>query len=162
MIQDVFSKVVVAIPILDKSEAKSKLKLWMIQFLNVTNNSIKILCSDNGAKFKNNNIEQFLLDKSIIHEFAMPYEHHQNGAIERTNRTISEMARAMLTASNLPFYLWPWAFQHAVWIYNRTLHTDSDKTPFELLGKQRPSLDMLRIFGATSFIHDHTFNNVSL
>ncbi|MBW0489839.1 hypothetical protein O181_029554 [Austropuccinia psidii MF-1] len=110
MIQDVFSKVVVAIPILDKSEAKSSFKLWMVQFMNVTNNSIKILQSDNGEEFKNNIIEQFLLNKGIIHEFAMPYEHHQNGTIEGTNRTVSEMARTMLTASNLPFYLWPWAF----------------------------------------------------
>ncbi|MBW0489545.1 hypothetical protein O181_029260 [Austropuccinia psidii MF-1] len=87
----------------------------------------------------------------------MPYEHHQNGRIERTNRTVSEMARTMLIASNLPSYLWPWAFRHAAWIYNRTLHADSEKTPFELLGNRRPSLEMLRIFGATSFIHDHNF-----
>ncbi|MBW0490169.1 hypothetical protein O181_029884 [Austropuccinia psidii MF-1] len=157
MIQDVFSRVVVAIPILDKSEAKSKLMHWMIQFSNVTKNSIKILRSDNGAEFKNNVIDQFLLSKGVIHELAMPYEHHQNGQVERTNRTISEMARTMLHASNLPFYLWPWAFRHAAWIYNRTLHADSKKTPFELLGNRRPSLEMLRVFGAVSFIHDHNF-----
>ncbi|MBW0489543.1 hypothetical protein O181_029258 [Austropuccinia psidii MF-1] len=157
MIQDVFSRVVVAIPLLDKSEAKLKLQNWMIQFMNVTKNSIKILQSDNGAEFKNHTIDQFLLSKGIVHEFAMPYEHHQNGRIERTNRTVSEMARTMLIASNLPSYLWPWAFRHAAWIYNRTLHADSEKTPFESLGNRRPSLEMLRIFGATSFIHDHTF-----
>ncbi|MBW0543150.1 hypothetical protein O181_082865 [Austropuccinia psidii MF-1] len=87
----------------------------------------------------------------------MPYEHHQNGRIERTNRTISEMARTMLHASNLPVYLWPWAFWHAAWIFNCTLHTDSTKTPFELLGKRKPSLQMWQVFGANSFIHDHNF-----
>ncbi|MBW0555671.1 hypothetical protein O181_095386 [Austropuccinia psidii MF-1] len=157
MIQDVFSRVVVAIPILDKSEAKLKLQNWMIQFMNLTNNSIKILQSDNGAKFKNNVIDQFLISKGIIHELTMPYEHHQNGRIEQTNRTVSEMARTMLIASNLPSYLWPWAFRHAAWIYNCTLHTDNIKTPFELLGNWKPSLEMLRVFGATSFIHDDTF-----
>ncbi|MBW0538650.1 hypothetical protein O181_078365 [Austropuccinia psidii MF-1] len=110
MIQDVFSKVVVAIPISDKSDTKLKLQNWMTQFMNVTNNTIRVLLSDNGTEFKNNLLEQFLVSKGIVHKFSMPYEHHQNGRIERTNRTISEMARTMLHASNLPVYLWPWAF----------------------------------------------------
>ncbi|MBW0462673.1 hypothetical protein O181_002388 [Austropuccinia psidii MF-1] len=110
MIQDVFSKVVVTIPILDKSDAKLKLQNWMTQFMNVTDSTIRILQSDNGTEFKNNLLEQFLVRKGIMHEFSMPYEHHQNGRIERTNRTVSEMARTMLHASNLPTYLWPWAF----------------------------------------------------
>ncbi|MBW0544492.1 hypothetical protein O181_084207 [Austropuccinia psidii MF-1] len=157
MIQDVFFKVVVAIPISDKSDAKLKLQNWMTQFMNVTDDTIKILRNDNGTEFKNNLLEQFLVSKGIIHEFSMPYEHHQNGRIERTNRTILEMARPMLHASNLPTYLWPWEFPHAAWIFNCTLHTNNTRTPFELLGKRKPSLQMLRVFGATSFIHDHNF-----
>ncbi|MBW0538660.1 hypothetical protein O181_078375 [Austropuccinia psidii MF-1] len=157
MIQDAFSRVVVEIPILDKSEAKSKLQNWMVQFMNVTNNTIKILRSDNGAEFKNNTLEQFLIRKGIVHEFAMPFEHHQNGKIERTNRTILEIARTILTASKLTITLWPWAFRHAAWIFNWTLHTDDHKTPFELLGNKKPSLEMLQVFGETSFIHDHNF-----
>ncbi|MBW0484571.1 hypothetical protein O181_024286 [Austropuccinia psidii MF-1] len=85
MIQDVFLKVVVAIPIADKSEAKFKLQHWMNQFINVTNNKIKILRSHNRTEFKDNTLEQFLGSKGIIHEFAMPYEHHQNGQIKQTN-----------------------------------------------------------------------------
>ncbi|MBW0543151.1 hypothetical protein O181_082866 [Austropuccinia psidii MF-1] len=61
MIKDVFSKVVVAIPISDKSDAKLKLQNWMTQFMNVTNNTIRVLRSDNGTEFKNNLLEQFLV-----------------------------------------------------------------------------------------------------
>ncbi|MBW0493093.1 hypothetical protein O181_032808 [Austropuccinia psidii MF-1] len=155
MIQDVFSRVVVSIPILDKSEAKSKLQHWITQFINVTDNTVKVIRTDNGSEFKNNTFGEFLKTKGIVHEFAMPYKHHQNGRIERTNRTISEMARTMLIASNLPTFLWPWAFRHATWIYNRSLHCDKEKTPFEILGKRKPSLELLRVFGAKSFIHNH-------
>ncbi|MBW0468082.1 hypothetical protein O181_007797 [Austropuccinia psidii MF-1] len=63
----------------------------------------------------------------------------------------------MLTASNLPITLWPWEFQHAMRIFNQNLHTDDDKTPFELLGNKKPFLKMLQVFGATSFIHNHNF-----
>ncbi|MBW0538413.1 hypothetical protein O181_078128 [Austropuccinia psidii MF-1] len=157
MIQEVFSKVVVAIPIADKSEANFKLQHWMNQFINITNNKIKILQSNNGTEFKNHTLEQFLVSKGIIHEFSMPYEHHQNGRIKRTNRTISKMARTMLNASKLPPFLWPWAYRHAVWIFNQSLHTNDDKTPFELLGGKKLSLDLLQVFGATSFVYNHNF-----
>ncbi|MBW0538221.1 hypothetical protein O181_077936, partial [Austropuccinia psidii MF-1] len=156
MIQDAFSRVVVAIPLMDKSEAKTKLQHWIVQFTNVTENQIKVVRTDNGSEFKNNILDDFLRNRGIIHEFAMPYEHHQNGRIERTNRTISEIARMMLISSNLPSMLWPWAFWHAAWIFNRSLHCDEEKTPFEILGNKKPSLDLLRVFGAKSFIHNHT------
>ncbi|MBW0476444.1 hypothetical protein O181_016159 [Austropuccinia psidii MF-1] len=118
MIQDVFSRVVVSIPILDRSEAKFKLQHWITQFINVTSNTAKVVWTDNGSEFKNNTFDEFPKTKGILHEFAMPYEHHQNGRIKRTNCTISEMARKMLIASNLPTFLWPWAFIHATCIYN--------------------------------------------
>ncbi|MBW0526412.1 hypothetical protein O181_066127 [Austropuccinia psidii MF-1] len=82
MIQDAFSRVVVAIPLMDKSEAKTKLQNWIIQFTNVTDNKIKVVRTDNRSKLKNNNLGEFLKNRGIIHEFAMPYKHHQNGNIE--------------------------------------------------------------------------------
>ncbi|MBW0544541.1 hypothetical protein O181_084256 [Austropuccinia psidii MF-1] len=157
MIQDAFSWVVVAIPLVDKSEAKTYLINWIRQFLNVTAYKIITLRTDNGTEFKNHFLNDFLVRNGIIHEYSMPYEHHQNGQIERTNRTISEMARTCLLAANLPAFLWPWAFRHSVWIFNRYLHADDKVTPFEILGKKCPSLDLLRVFGAKSFIYEHNF-----
>ncbi|MBW0536352.1 hypothetical protein O181_076067, partial [Austropuccinia psidii MF-1] len=157
MIQDAFSRIVVAIPLTDKSEAKTYLINWIRQFLNVTNYKIKTIRTDNGTEFKNHFLNDFLTKNGIIHEYSMPYEHHQNGRIEQTNRTISEMARTCLLAANLPTFLWPWAFQHSVWIFNRYLHAEDKTTPFEILGKKRPSLELLRVFGAKSFIYDHNF-----
>ncbi|MBW0497894.1 hypothetical protein O181_037609 [Austropuccinia psidii MF-1] len=157
MIQDVFSTVVVAIPIVDKSEAKFKLQNWMNQFNNVTNNKIKILWHDNGTEFRNHTLEKFLGSKGIIHKFAIPYECHQNGRIKQMNQTISEMAQTMLNALKLPPFLWPWAYQHAVRIFNQSLHTNDGKTLFKLLGGKKPSLKLLQVFGATSFAYSHNF-----
>ncbi|MBW0542700.1 hypothetical protein O181_082415, partial [Austropuccinia psidii MF-1] len=157
MIQDAFSRVVVAIPLSDKAEAKSYLINWIKQFLNITNYKIKTIRTDNGTEFKNSIFNTFLIQNGIRHEYSMPYEHHQNGQIERTNRTISEMARTSLIAAKMPSFLWPWAFRHSVWIFNRSLHADNDKTPFEILGKKQPNLSLLRVFGAKSFIYNHNF-----
>ncbi|MBW0535198.1 hypothetical protein O181_074913 [Austropuccinia psidii MF-1] len=157
MIQDAFSGVVVAIPLADKSEAKTYLINWITQFLNVTTYKIKRLQTDNGTEFKNNILNTALTDRGIMHEYSVPYEHHQNGLIERTNRTISEMSRTALISAKLPSFLWPWAFRHSVWIFNRYLHANKDNTPFELLGGKKPDLQLPQVFGAKSFLHDHNF-----
>ncbi|MBW0527366.1 hypothetical protein O181_067081 [Austropuccinia psidii MF-1] len=157
MIQDAFLRVVVAIPLSDKSESKTSLINWMKQFTNVTPYKIKTIRMYNGTKFKNSVLHEFLTQHGIIHEYSMLYEHHQNGRIKQRNRTISEMAHTSLIAAKLPSFLWPWAFRHSVWIFNRFLHADSDKTPFEVLGKRCPSLELLRVFSAKSYLYNHKF-----
>jgi transposase InsO family protein len=57
---------------------------------------IKKVRSDNGTKFKNSQIEGFLEEEGIKHEFSSPYTPQQNGVVERKNRTLLDMARTML------------------------------------------------------------------
>ena len=57
---------------------------------------IKRVRSDNGTEFKNTNIEEFLDEEGIKHEFLVPYTLQQNGVVERKNQTLIEAARAML------------------------------------------------------------------
>jgi transposase InsO family protein len=54
---------------------------------------IKKITSDNGTKFKNSQIEGFLEEEAIKHEFSSPYTPQQNGVVERKNRTLLYMAR---------------------------------------------------------------------
>jgi transposase InsO family protein len=44
--------------------------------------------SDNGTKFKNSQIEGFLEEEGIKHEFSSPSTPQQNGVVERKNRTL--------------------------------------------------------------------------
>ena len=37
--------------------------------------------SDNGTEFKNNNIEEFLYEEGIKHEFSVPYTPQQNSVV---------------------------------------------------------------------------------
>jgi transposase InsO family protein len=47
-------------------------------------------------KFKNTQIEDFLDEKGINHEFLTPYTPQQNGVVERKNHTLIEMTSIML------------------------------------------------------------------
>jgi len=49
------------------------------------------ICSDHGREFENAKFE----------EFASPITPKQNGAVERKNRVIQEMARVMINSKNL-------------------------------------------------------------
>ncbi|MBW0494790.1 hypothetical protein O181_034505 [Austropuccinia psidii MF-1] len=118
IIQDSFSRLTAFIPLHDKTEARTHVKTWMVQFMNTMKISIKGLRMDNGTEFRNNAMDKFLKEKGIVHEYSMPYEYHQNRKIELMNRTISEIARTSLIAARLPATIWPWAFKHAMWIFN--------------------------------------------
>jgi transposase InsO family protein len=63
---------------------------------NKFNAKIKKIRSDNGTEFKNTQVEDFLDEEGIKHEFSAPYTPQHNGVIERKNHTLIEMARTML------------------------------------------------------------------
>ena len=59
------------------------------------------------------------MDEGIIIETSAPYSPSQNGVAERFNRTLLELARAMLISKNLPTFLWDEAVAHAAYLRNR-------------------------------------------
>ncbi|KAG9443041.1 hypothetical protein H6P81_018895 [Aristolochia fimbriata] len=67
-------------------------------------------------EFENNQFAQFCEKKGISHEFSAPKTPQQNGVVERKNRTLQEMARAMINSKNLPHKLWAEAVNTACYI----------------------------------------------
>ncbi|KAI0991749.1 hypothetical protein K3495_g16438, partial [Podosphaera aphanis] len=69
------------------------------------------------------------------------------------NRTLMDLARAMLIERRLPEFLWGEAVLHASWIRNRsptaTLH---GKTPIEVLTKTHPNLSIAQEFGKDVYV----------
>jgi transposase InsO family protein len=57
---------------------------------------VKRIRSDNSTEFKNTQVEDYLDEEGIKHEFSAPYTPQQNGVAEIKNRTLIEMARTML------------------------------------------------------------------
>jgi transposase InsO family protein len=80
----------------EKSQTQETLKGFLRRAQNEFGLRIKKIRSDNGTEFKNSQIEGFLEDEGIKHEFSSPYTPQQNGVVERKNRTLLDMARTML------------------------------------------------------------------
>jgi transposase InsO family protein len=55
-----------------------------------------------GTEFKNSQIEGFLKDEGIKHEFSSLYTPQENSVVERKNRTLLDMARTMLDEYKTP------------------------------------------------------------
>ena len=53
--------------------------------------------------------------RGIEHTFSVAHELVHNGAIERTIKTVTQMARRSLAAAALPARLWPFAIRHCAY-----------------------------------------------
>ncbi|RVW26560.1 Copia protein [Vitis vinifera] len=71
----------------------------------------------------------------IEHQLTTPYTPHQNGVVEKKNRTLVEMTRFLLHDKGLPKKFWAEAAHTSVFLLNR-LPTKAlqQKTPFEAWG----------------------------
>ncbi|KAI7940827.1 hypothetical protein MJO28_013112 [Puccinia striiformis f. sp. tritici] len=154
VVQDVYSRLTSVIGLKLKSDAAPMLTTWILKFQRQIGKTIRTLRTDNGGEFISKAFDSFLKGGGIEHEYTVPYEHHQNGQVERTNRTLSEMTRLFLIHSKLPVTLWMHAMRHAAWIFNRVVHADDHISPFEVVMRIRPSFAMLRVFGCRAYAHD--------
>ena len=108
---------------------------------------------DNGTEFKNSQIEGFLEEEGIKHEFSSPYTPQQNGVVERKNRTLLDMARTMLDEYKTSDQFWAEAVNTACYAINRLyLHRILKKTSYELLTGKRPNVSYFRVFGSKFFV----------
>jgi transposase InsO family protein len=80
----------------DKSETQEVLKKLLRRAQNEFDAKVKKIRSDNDTEFKNTQVEDFLDEEGMKHEFSAPYTPRQNGVATRKNCTLIEMARIML------------------------------------------------------------------
>jgi transposase InsO family protein len=105
------------------------------------------------TEFKNSQIEGFLEEEGIKHEFSSPYIPQQNGIVERKNITLLDMARIMLDEYKTPDRFWAEAINTACYSINRLyLHRILKKTSYELLTFKKPNVSYFRVFGSKCFI----------
>nr|GEW97078.1 hypothetical protein [Tanacetum cinerariifolium] len=131
-----------------KDETSPIVKTFITGLENQLSLKVKVIRSDNGTEFKNNDLNQFCEIKGIKREFSVPRTPQQNGIVERKNKTLIEAARTMLADSLLPILFWAEAVNIACYVQNRVLVTKPhNKTLYELLHGRTPSISFLRPFG---------------
>jgi hypothetical protein len=137
----------------DKSQTQETLKGFLRRAQNEFGLRIKKIRSDNGTEFKNSQIEGFLEEEGIKHEFSSPYTPQQNGVVERKNRTLLDMARTMLDEYKTLDRFWAEAINTGCYSINRLyLHRILKKTSYELLTGKKPNVSYFIVFGSKCFI----------
>jgi len=79
-----------------------------------TGKRIKAVRTDNGKKYVNQAMKEFMKTNGIRHQTTVAYTPEQNGMAERCNRTIMERARTMIKAANLDYRYWAEAVNTSV------------------------------------------------
>jgi transposase InsO family protein len=135
----------------EKSQLMAKLKEFYAWCFAQRGVKIKRLRSDNGTEFNNGPLRQWMADVGIQWEPTVTYSPEQNGLAERSQRTLTEKARAMIADSGLDKTLWPELIMTANYLRNRSPTKRLGMTPYEAYEGTKPSLQHLRIIGSTVY-----------
>ena len=94
--------------------------------------------SDHGKEFENSQREFFCTRSGISQELSAPITPQQNGVVERKNKVIQEMARAMLHNKDVARNIQGEAVNTACHTVNRVyFRPGTKKTPYELWKGQK-------------------------
>jgi transposase InsO family protein len=149
VIVDDFSRFTWVFFLQDKIESQGTLKRFLRRAHNEFELKVKKIRSDNGSEFKNLQVEEFLEEEAIKHEFSVPYTPQKNGVVERKNRRLIDMARTMLGEYKISERFWSEAVNTACHAINRLyLHRLLKKTSYELLTGNKLNISYFRVFGS--------------
>jgi transposase InsO family protein len=101
-----------------KSETQNTLKIFLRRDQNEFELRIKKIRADNRTELKNAQIEGFLEEEGIKHEFSSPYTPQQNNAVERKNMILMDMTRTMLEEYKILDRFWAKAINTACYTIN--------------------------------------------
>ena len=148
---DDFSRICQVHFLKNKSEVLDKFKQFEAAVSLECDYSIKRLRTDNGGEYTSRDFGNYLKLKGIKHEFTTPYTPQQNGVAERMNRTLQDIALALMSHSGLPKVFWAESVANACYIRNRMPTSSTKMTPYERWYGQKPKLSHMRVFGCVAF-----------
>ena len=106
--------------------------MWILVIFLVTNLSfstsdasgikIKILRSDNGGEYVNNDFLHICSQSGIQVQHSIPYTPQQNRVAKRKNQSLKEMTTCMLESKKLAENLWAESMHATKYIHNRFPH----------------------------------------
>ncbi|KAG7552201.1 GAG-pre-integrase domain [Arabidopsis thaliana x Arabidopsis arenosa] len=137
----------------EKSETANSFRILALQLKNEKKMGIKQIRSDRGGEFLSEAFNSFCESQGIVHQYSAPRTPQSNGVVERKNRTLQEMARAMIHGNGVPEKFWAEAISTACYVINRVyVRIGANKTPYEIWKGKKPNLSYFRVFGCVCYI----------
>jgi hypothetical protein len=120
-----------------------------------TGKKLKILRSDGGGEYINDEMHQFLAKHGIRHETTTAETPQQNGVAERYNRTLLETIRAIKLSAGIPDTLWAELAATSAYLRNRlsTRVNCNNISPYEAWYDRQPDISNLRVIWADAYAH---------
>ncbi|MBW0520871.1 hypothetical protein O181_060586 [Austropuccinia psidii MF-1] len=114
----------------------------------------KALRTDNTREFTSKSFANSIAVLGITFCPSLPYSPQENGKAERLNRTLADMARAMVVQSQMTSQFWQFAYASASYIHNQIPNSRCPKTsPHQELFGHAPSIATLYAHGADAVVH---------
>ncbi|PKU80502.1 Retrovirus-related Pol polyprotein from transposon TNT 1-94 [Dendrobium catenatum] len=149
---DDYSRFVWLFPLMLKSDVFNTFKQFVTFIERQTNRKLKVLRTDGGGEFVNQNFQSFIKAAGILHQTSCPYTPEQNGIAERKHRHIITTTRTLLHTAGLPTSYWLEAAYTATYLINRMPSaTTKYITPIQRMFNVKPSYEHLRIFGCACY-----------
>ena len=112
--------------------------------LKTHNKNPSVIRVDCGSEFLNQSLNSWCGEQGLDIQMTAPYSPSQNGIAERMNRTLVELAHAMIKGQDLPEFLWEYAIAHAAYLRNRSSTTFlKDMTPYQIWNETRLNVQWL-------------------
>ena len=146
-----------------KNEVLSVFKHFKSMVETQFNSKLKILRTDNGSEYINNDFKSFCSISGILHQSSYPHTPEQNGVLERKHRHIVETGLTLLYQSHLPLNYWSYAFSATTYLINRMPSLVLGfHSPWEKVYSKPPSLHALKAFGCACYPYLRPFNQNKL
>ena len=104
-----------------------------------------------GELAKSSEFVEFWFNLGVVVNDTGGHASFLNGKVERPNQTIMAGVRALLITKNAPLTNWCEALSYYNQIYDMTLHRAIDDTPYHAWFGVLPSIENLRVWGATVY-----------
>ncbi|MBW0494724.1 hypothetical protein O181_034439 [Austropuccinia psidii MF-1] len=109
----------------------------------------KALQTDNTREFVLANFTTTLSKMGVGFYPLLPYSPQENSEAEKLNHTLGDMARAMMTQSDMLMRFWQYAYASACYIHNWL----PNSSPHQVLYGQPPSISTLYSFRSKAIVH---------
>jgi transposase InsO family protein len=137
----------------DKSKTQEVLNKFLKMSQNEFDVRVRKIRSDNDTEFKNIQVEDFLDEEGIKHEFSALYTPQQNEVAKRKNRTLIEMARTMINEYKTLDRFWAEAINTVCHATNCLyLHKLLKKISYELITGNKSNVSYFRVFGSNCYV----------
>ena len=154
MIMDVFTRHIFAFVMERKSDSAHLIINQIKQSQTQTDKKLKRMHSDGGKEIVNREVSEYIESNGTIHTITTAHTPQHNALIERMNRTIVEMTKAMLYHATAYLPLWGEAIMTAAYLLRRGLtQAHPIHTPCESWTGRKPNIANLHVFGCDVYYH---------